>query len=92
MNSSTVRIGLIPLLLGTLAGCGRPGFSPSLDVLGSYFPAWMLCIVIGLALTFIGRLLLVAIKLDAHVRPAAIVYPCLMTFFTLAVWLLFFQN
>jgi len=92
MNSTTIRIGLIPLLLVTVAGCGRPGHSPSLDVLGSYFPAWMVCIVIGLALTFIGRLLLVAFKLDAYVRPAAIVYPCLMTLFTMAVWLLFFQN
>jgi hypothetical protein len=66
--------------------------SPTIDVLGSYFPAWMICILIGLGLTLIARLVLVAVKLDAHVRPAAIVYPCLMTFFTLACWLVFFQN
>jgi YtcA family len=93
MNSSTIRAGLSPLLVVCVAGCGRSGFhSPAIDVLGSYFPAWMICMLIGLALTLIARLVLVALKLDADVRPAPIVYPCLMTVFTLAAWLLFFQN
>jgi hypothetical protein len=52
----------------------------------------MICIVIGLALTLISRLLLIALQLDAHLRPAPIVYSCLMVVFTLAAWLVFFQN
>jgi hypothetical protein len=93
MKSSTIRFILLPLLLVGVAGCGGSGFhSPSVDLLGSYFPAWLICIVIGLALTLIARLLLVACKLDAYVRPASIVYPCLITLFTMAVWLAFFQN
>jgi hypothetical protein len=66
--------------------------SPTVDVLGSYFPAWMVCMVAGLALTLIARLLLIGLKLDTHVRPAPVVYPCLIAVFTLAAWLLFFQN
>jgi hypothetical protein len=27
--------------------------SPTVDILGSYFPAWMVCIISGLTLTFI---------------------------------------
>jgi hypothetical protein len=27
-----------------------------------------------------------------HVRPIALIYVCLMVLFTLAVWLMFFQN
>ena len=66
--------------------------SPTLDVLGSYFPAWMVCMLIGLGLTIIVRLLLAAFKLHEHMRPAPLIYPCLMALFTMAVWLAFYQN
>jgi YtcA family len=66
--------------------------SPSIDVLGSYFPAWLLCIVIGVVLTIIARLLFIAWKLDTHLLPAPIVYPCLTAVFAMSVWLLFFRN
>jgi hypothetical protein len=66
--------------------------SPSIDVLGSYFPAWLLCIVIGVVLTIVARLLFVAWKLDTHLLPAPIVYPCLTAVFAMTVWLLFFRN
>ena len=81
-------------LLGNLlwAGCRTDAHSPTVDVLGSYFPAWMVCMVIGLTLTLVARQLFIGFKLDTHLRPAPLVYLCLMIFFTLAVWLLFFQN
>ena len=66
--------------------------SPTIDVLGSYFPAWMICIVVGLALTLISRLLLIAMGVNSHLHPAAIVYPCLMAIFTFVTWLAFFRN
>jgi hypothetical protein len=82
------------VLLGNLllAGCRTDAHSPTVDVLGSYFPAWIICVVIGLALTLVARQLLIGFKIDAHLRPAPLVYLCLMIFFTLAVWLLVFQN
>lgn len=82
------------ILLGSLilAGCREDDHSPTIDVLGSYFPAWMICIVIGLALTLIARQLFIGFKLDSHLRPAPLVYLCLAIFFALTVWLLFFQN
>ena len=78
---------LLPVIL---AGCG--GRSPTIDIVGSYFPAWLLCIVIGIALTLITRQLLVGLKLNVHVRPAALVYPCMIILFTLAVWLAIYRN
>jgi hypothetical protein len=82
------------LLSGSLllAGCRSDDHSPTVDVLGSYFPAWIICIVIGLALTLVARQLFIGIKVDGHLRQAPLVYLCLMVSFTLAVWLLFFQN
>jgi YtcA family len=66
--------------------------SPTLDVLGSYFPAWLLCIILGLALTLIARQLLVGFKLNTYLRPAALVYFCMILLFTFAAWLAFFRN
>jgi hypothetical protein len=66
--------------------------SPSIDVLGSYFPAWLLCIVVGVVLTIVARLLFIAWKLDTHLRPKPIVYPCLTAVFAMTVWLLFYRN
>jgi hypothetical protein len=68
------------------------GSSPSIDVLGSYFPAWLLCIVVGVILTLVTRLLFIAWKLDKHLLPAPIVYPCLTAVFAMTVWLFFFRN
>ena len=78
------------LLPAILAGCS--GRSPTIDIVGSYFPAWLLCIVIGLALTLITRQVLVGLKLNGHVHPAAVVYPCMIILFTLAMWLVFYRN
>ncbi|MDR3460561.1 MAG: YtcA family lipoprotein [Verrucomicrobiae bacterium] len=70
-------------------GCAR---GPTLDVFGSYFPAWMACLVIGLILTIMARLLLIGLGIDAHLWRKPVVYPCLAVFFTLAVWLVFFKG
>lgn len=66
--------------------------SPTVDVLGSYFPAWMVCIVAGLILTVIVRQLLIGLKLNAHLRPAGLVYVCMTILWTMAVWLVFFNT
>ena len=66
--------------------------SPTLDVLGSYFPAWMLCIILGLVLTFIARQVLIGLKLNVHLRLPGLVYLCMTVLWTLAVWLICFKN
>jgi hypothetical protein len=95
MKYSTTRPGslVFPLIAFCMAGCRESGYhSPSVDVLGSYFPAWMISIVIGLALTLISRQLLIVSKINVHLRPAPIVYLSLLAAFTLATWLVLFQN
>jgi hypothetical protein len=72
-----------------LAGCGR---APSFNILGSFFPAWLVCGVIGILLAVAVRLFFVRIKLeDQLVAPLILVYPCLTAFFTFTLWLLFFS-
>jgi len=66
--------------------------SPTLDVLGSYFPAWMVCLILGLVLTSVARQILIGLKLNAQLRPAGLVYLCMMILWTMAVWLICFKT
>jgi hypothetical protein len=71
------------------AGCSR---APSFNILGSFFPAWIGCGVIGILLTVAVRLFFVHIKLeDKLLWPLILVYPCLTAFFTFTLWLVFFS-
>jgi YtcA family len=66
--------------------------SLTVDILGSYFPAWMICILSGLTLTFIAHWLIQLGNLKPYVGPAPLIYSCLMIIFTFATWILFYQN
>jgi YtcA family len=66
--------------------------SPTVDILGSYFPAWMICILSGLTLTFIAHWLIQLGNLKPYVGPAPLIYSCSMIIFTFATWILFYQN
>lgn len=71
-----------------LAGCSR---APTFNILGSFFPSWILCGVIGILLAVASRLFFVHIKLEEQLKPLILVYPCLALFFTFTLWLLFFS-
>jgi len=85
------RIGLIasasPALL-LAAGCSR---APTFNILGSFFPSWILCGIVGILIAVIVRLFFVRIKLEEQLTPLIVVYPCLAAFFTFTIWLLFFS-
>jgi YtcA family len=70
------------------AGCSR---APSFDILGSFFPAWILCGILGILLAVVVRLYFVRIKFEEQLKPLIVVYPCLAAFFTFTLWLLFFS-
>jgi hypothetical protein len=66
--------------------------SPTVDILGSYFPAWMVCILSGLALTLIAHWIVHVGNLKPYIGPAPLIYSSLMIIFTFATWILFYQN
>jgi hypothetical protein len=66
--------------------------SPTIDILGSYFPAWMICIVSGLMLTLIAHWIVQVGNLKPYIGPAPLIYSSLMIIFTFATWILFYQN
>jgi len=76
------------LSLCALAGCGR---SPSFNILGSFFPAWLICMVVGVVLAAVTNALLSRYKLDQELVWPILVYPCLAALFAFTLWLLFFS-
>ena len=66
--------------------------SPTVDILGSYFPAWMVCIVSGLTLTLVAHWIVQVGNLKPYIGPAPLIYSSLMIIFTFAIWILFYQN
>jgi len=87
-----VAFGLAVVVFAFLAVRIFSHNSPTVDVLGSYFPAWMVCILGGLALTFVVHWIVQVLNLKPYVGPAPLVYSCLMIIFTFATWILFYQN
>jgi NhaP-type Na+/H+ or K+/H+ antiporter len=85
MSSNSRHIG-VPLAAIWLAGCGR---APSFDILGSFFPAWLLCLAVGLVLTFAAHWLLSRIGIVIAVP--ILTYPSLTALFACALWLAFFK-
>ena len=83
---SAHRKAALVLACLAVAGCDR---APSFDILGSYFPGWLVCLTVALLLTVLVRFLLLRLKIEL---PAPIVaYPSLLACLTFAQWLLFLQ-
>jgi hypothetical protein len=79
---------LLAALTSVLAGCAR---APSLDVLGSFFPVWMVCASTAVIFAFFARKLLLRYKLESHVGPVALFYPSLVILFSCLLWLISFR-
>ena len=77
---------LLLVVLMSCAGCSR---APSFDILGSFFPAWLICLASGLLLTLAARWLL--LRAGVVLAIPVLTYPSLTALFTFALWLVFFQ-
>jgi hypothetical protein len=80
-------VSLLPLLLAAplLSSCSQ---APSVDVLGSFFPVWLVCFLVAILLTTLVRLALSRLRVKAALP--LLVYPSLVALFTFLLWLLFF--
>jgi len=88
----TIAAGLVLLLIAFVAVQVTGHHSPTVDILGSYFPAWMVCIVSGLTLTLVAHWIVQICHLKPFLGPAPLIYSCLMIIFTFATWILLYQN
>jgi hypothetical protein len=64
---------------------------PQINVIGSFFPSWMLCAAIGIVVAVLGRQLFIRVGVDPYVGPRALVYPSLALLVTLTLWVAWFR-
>jgi hypothetical protein len=88
MKMASIRLGFILATSALLTGCGR---APAIDIVGSFFPAWMICLTAGVILAFVVRYSLLRYRLETEVGPLALFYPCVVIFFTCLLWLIIFR-
>ena len=76
------------LFATAMAGCGR---APTFNILGSFFPSWLICLVAGAILAAIANRVFARLALDKEILWPVVVYPCLALFFACALWLILFS-
>ena len=71
-----------------LTGCSR---APSFNILGSYFPSWLLCIFTGIAGASIIASILSRLSMQGLIRWGILVYPSLAASIAFTLWLVLFS-
>jgi hypothetical protein len=71
--------------LGLFAGCDG---APSRNILGSYFPSWMVCALVGIALALIVRAIFKASGLLEEIPVPFVVMLAIACASTFAMWLI----
>jgi hypothetical protein len=70
------------------SGCSR---APSVDILGSFFPSWMLCVSLGVAVAGFTHWLLVRMGLEKHISLQVLFYPSVAVAAACLLWLSLFR-
>jgi hypothetical protein len=76
------------LLTIEIAGCRR---APTFNILGSFFPSWLICLFAGIALSVIANRIFARFALDKEILWPIVVYPCLALLFACILWLIIFS-
>ena len=74
--------------LALLSGCER---APTFSILGSFFPAWLFCIIAGILITWGAHWFFTRLQIEQHIKPSILVYPCLAAFCAFTLWLVIFS-
>ena len=71
-----------------LTGCAR---SPSFNVLGSYFPGWIVCMVASILVTALVRLVLNRLQWEQKVPALPLFYFSIALLIACLIWLIAFE-
>jgi len=81
-------ISLAPVPFAALAGCRS---APTFDILGSFFPSWLICLFAGILLAAVASRLSVRFALEKEILWPVVVYPCLAILLACTLWLILFS-
>ena len=82
---TVARLWCAAPLLGLLGGCDG---APSRNILGSYFPSWMVCALMGIALALAARAIFKASGLLEELPVPFVVMLAIACAGTFAMWLI----
>src|SRR5262249_3443893 len=77
----------VAVLAFFFSGCG-----PILNIGGTFFPGWMVAILIGSLLTVAIRYIFVFTRLEPHVGPLALIYTSLGLLLSVVSWLILYRS
>lgn len=76
------------LVAAQLAGCR---LAPTFNILGSFFPSWLICLFAGIIVAVLANRLFARFALDKEILWPVVVYPCIALLFACTIWLIFFS-
>ena len=84
----TAFAGLASTLVFSLTGCAH---SPSFNVLGSYFPGWIACMVASILVTALLRFVFNRLEWEQRVPALPLFYFCMALLIACLIWLIAFE-
>jgi hypothetical protein len=76
------------LVVAQLAGCR---LAPTFNILGSFFPSWLICLFAGIIVAVIASRVFARFALDKEILWPVVVYPCIALLSACTIWLIFFN-
>ena len=89
LDVRVTRSGWSAALGFALGGCSG---APSQDVLGSFFPSWLICAGLGVLAAVLAWRILVLVRVADEVPAAPLVYVAFAAATTLLFWLIWFGH
>ena len=68
------------------------GCDPVMNIGGTFFPGWMVAILIGSALTVAIRYIFVFTRVEPHLGPLALIYTSLGVLLSVVSWLILYRS
>jgi hypothetical protein len=84
-GSPAARVCYAASVMGLLGGCDG---APSRNILGSYFPSWMVCALVGIALALVARAIFKALGILEELPVPFVVMLAIACVGTFAMWLI----
>jgi NhaP-type Na+/H+ or K+/H+ antiporter len=83
-----LKAALSVMAIVVLAGCSH---APTFNILGSFFPSWLICLIVGICLAALVSWVLARLQKEKLIAWPVLTYPCLAAFFSFVLWLIFFN-
>jgi len=81
------KMGIPAVFAVLLTAC-----DPIVSIEGSFWPAWIICILAGLIASMMLMWQLISLRLAPYLGSPLLIVPCLWALCTFAIWLLFYST